>query len=98
MSQKGKGLIMNTPSVVPEMVGSSGRSQKHLPGAAWGLALLPLLALGLVLTYIVITGGGLSDLTGPPVEQVKVQRIILPQPGVIQVEVVNDGPQAVTIA
>ncbi|MCL5999438.1 MAG: metal transporter [Chloroflexi bacterium] len=54
--------------------------------------------LGLVLAYIVVTGGGLSDLAGPPVEQVKVQRITLPGPGVIQLEVVNDGPQAVTIA
>ena len=89
---------MNTPSVVPEIVGAGERSRKHWSGAVWGLALLPLLALGLVLTYIVITGGGLRDIAGPPVEQVAVQRIILPQPGVIQVEVVNDGPQAVTIA
>jgi zinc transporter ZupT len=69
-----------------------------MTSAAWGLALLPLLVLGLVLAYIVVTGGGLSDLAGPPIQQVKVQRITLPQPGVIQVEVINDGPQAVTIA
>ena len=53
--------------------------------------------LGLVLTYLVLTGGGLSELAGPPVEKVTIQRITLPEPGVIRVEVVNDGPQPVTI-
>jgi zinc transporter ZupT len=63
----------------------------------WILVLLPLLLLGAVLAYLVATGGGLADLAGPPVEQVTIQRITLPEPGVIRVEVVNDGPQAVTI-
>jgi zinc transporter, ZIP family len=89
---------MNTPSVIPETTGAAEPARKRHSGAVWGLALLPLLLLGLVLTYIVVTGGGLSDLSGPPVEQVKVQRISLPRAGLIQVEVVNDGPQAVTIA
>jgi enoyl-CoA hydratase/carnithine racemase len=39
----------------------------------------------------VVTGGGLTELAGPPIEQVKIERLTLPQPGVIQVEVVNDG-------
>jgi zinc transporter ZupT len=68
-----------------------------LSGAAWLLALVPLVLLGIVLTYLVLTGGGLTELAGPPVEQIAIQRITLPQPGVIQVEVVNDGPQEVTI-
>lgn len=67
-------------------------------GAFWLLALVPLLLLGIVLAYLVITGGGLADLAGPPVEQIAVERITLPQPGVIEMRVVNDGPQAVTIA
>lgn len=69
----------------------------RLTGYAWILVLLPLLLLGVVLTYLVVTGGGLTDLAGPPVEQVTIQRITLPAPGVIRVEVINDGPQAVTI-
>ncbi len=69
-----------------------------MTGAAWGLALIPLLLLGLVLSYIVVTGGGLQELAGPPVEQLKVQRITLPEPGMIVAEIVNDGPQDVTIA
>ena len=70
---------------------------KGISGAAWVLALVPLILLGLVLTYLVVTGGGLTELAGPPVEQVSIQRITLPEPGIIRVEVVNDGPQEVTI-
>ena len=51
-----------------------------------------------MLAYLVATGGGLADLAGPPVEQLAIERITLPAPGVIQVAVVNDGPQAVTVA
>jgi zinc transporter ZupT len=68
-----------------------------LSGVAWLLALVPLVLLGVVLTYLVVTGGGLTELAGPPVEQVAVERVILPEPGIIRVEVVNDGPQEVTI-
>lgn len=63
----------------------------------WGLAILPILLLGAVLAYLVATGGGLKALTGPPVEQVKIGRITLPERGVIRVQVVNDGPQTMTI-
>jgi zinc transporter, ZIP family len=66
-------------------------------GMGWILVLVPLLLLGVLLAYLVLTGGGLTDLAGPPVEQVTIQRITLPEPGVIQVEVINDGPQTVTI-
>ncbi|MCC6804798.1 MAG: metal transporter [Anaerolineae bacterium] len=69
----------------------------RLSGSAWLLALIPLILLGLVLTYLVVTGGGLTDLAGPPIEQVSIERITLPEAGVIQVSVINDGPQEVTI-
>jgi zinc transporter ZupT len=69
----------------------------RLSGAAWALALIPLILLGVVLAYLVATGGGLGELSGPPVEQITIERITLPEPGVIKVEVVNDGPQEVTI-
>jgi zinc transporter ZupT len=70
---------------------------RRLPGSAWLLALIPLLLLGLMLAYLVITGGGLQDLAGPPVEQVAIQQVTLPEPGVIRLVAVNDGPQPVTI-
>jgi zinc transporter ZupT len=83
---------MSTQTTTPE-ISKPGR----LSGAAWGLALIPLILLGIVLTYLVLTGGGLTELAGPPVEQVAIQRITLPEAGIIRVEIVNDGPQDVTI-
>jgi zinc transporter ZupT len=70
---------------------------RQLSAAGWALALIPLLLLGIVLAYLVATGGGLTELAGPPVEQITIQKIILPEGGIIQVEVINDGPQEVTI-
>lgn len=67
-------------------------------GLGWLLIFPPILLLGAMLAYLVTTGGGLADLAGPPVEQLAIERITLPAPGVIQVAVVNDGPQAVTVA
>lgn len=66
-------------------------------GLSWLLALVPLLLLGAVLAWIVLTGAGLRDLAGPPLEHLTVERITLPEAGLIRVEVVNDGAQAVTI-
>ncbi|MEZ4668490.1 MAG: metal transporter [Anaerolineae bacterium] len=83
---------MTAPSTISTSEKTSGFS-----GASWLLALIPLILLGVVLTYLVITGGGLTELAGPPLEQVSIQRITLPEPGIIQVEVVNGGPQEVTI-
>ncbi|MAS35111.1 MAG: metal transporter [Anaerolineaceae bacterium] len=80
---------MNVPATPTET--------SRLSGAAWILALVPLVLLGILLAYLVITGGGLTELAGPPVEQLTIQRITLPEPGMIRVEVVNDGPQPVTI-
>jgi zinc transporter, ZIP family len=71
--------------------------QNSLAGFGWLLALVPLVLLGILLAYIVLTGGGLKELSGPPLEQVTIQRVTLPEPGIIKVEVINDGPQTVTI-
>jgi ZIP family zinc transporter len=78
----------STPEAVP----------RPLSGAAWLLALVPLVLLGLVLAYIVNTGGGIAGLAGPPIEQINIQRITLPEPGMIRLEIINDSPQPVTIA
>ncbi|HEX2908345.1 MAG TPA: hypothetical protein VHO69_15845 [Phototrophicaceae bacterium] len=85
---------MTTQTTTPPAASPGTQVQS---GVTWVLALVPLILLGVVLTYLVVSGGGLTELAGPPVEQVMIQRITLPEPGVIQVEVVNDGPQAVTI-
>jgi zinc transporter ZupT len=62
------------------------------------LALAPLLALGAVLAYMVLTGAGLNELSGPPVEQLTVERVTLPEPGMIVVRIVNDGPQPLRLS
>jgi ZIP family zinc transporter len=72
-------------------------AENRYSGFAWVFALVPLILLGLVLTYLVISGGGLGELAGPPVEHLTVERVILPEAGVIQVEVVNDGPMEITV-
>ena len=64
----------------------------------WLLIALPLVLLGLILGYIVMTGSGMNELTGPPVEQLMIERITLPAPGEIRVTVVNDGPSPVSVA
>ncbi len=67
-------------------------------GLSWLLALVPLLLLGAVLAWIVVSGAGMRELAGPPIEHLSIGRITLPEAGVIRVEVVNDGPQPITIA
>lgn len=71
---------------------------RRISGVSWLFVLVPLLLLGAILALIVTTGAGLRDLAGPPVEKLTVQRVILPEPGMIRVEVINDGPQPITVA
>jgi zinc transporter, ZIP family len=65
---------------------------------SWGWALLPLALLG-ALSVAVARGGLLDFLRGgaPPVEALTFERVAL-RPGQLSVEVVNGGPDAVTIA
>src|SRR5215207_8737970 len=59
---------------------------------------VPLLLLAAVLALIVRTDAGLGDRTVPPIETLSVQRVILPAPGQIDLDVVNGGPDPITIA
>jgi zinc transporter ZupT len=85
---------------------ASGRTPTNQPspttgqpasGFVWLFGIVPLILLGGVLSYLVATGGGLTALSGPPVEQLTIQRVTLPAAGIIRVEVINDGPQPVTV-
>lgn len=67
--------------------------------ARWlALGLLPLLLLAAVLALIVATDAGLGERTAPPIEQLAIQRVTLPEPGRIVLQMVNDGPDPITIA
>ena len=70
---------------------SSAETTNKPSNLSWLLALVPLLLLGVVMAYLVVTGGGLSELSGPPVEQLKIERITLPEENVIKLEIINDG-------
>src|SRR5262249_46890554 len=59
---------------------------------------VPLLLLVGVLALIFATDAGLGDRAAPPIETLSVQRVRLPEPGRIEVSVVNDGPDPITIA
>jgi zinc transporter ZupT len=65
----------------------------------WLLGLGPLVLLGaLVAVFLRVGPVGVFQQAFPPVEQLTVERIRLPQPGLMEVRVVNGGPEAVTIA
>ena len=62
------------------------------------LAVVPAILLIGVLALIIRTDGGLADRTLPPIETLNVQRVTLPEPGLIEVELLNGGPDDVAIA
>ncbi len=65
---------------------------------AWALGLIPLALIGLAIgTFAVLGGPGLGDRTGPPVEEVSVERTVL-HPGTIELTLRNDGPDPVQVA
>lgn len=62
------------------------------------LALVPFLLLAGVVWFILATDAGLRERQAPPIETLNVPRVTLPEPGLIELRVVNDGPDPVTIA
>jgi zinc transporter ZupT len=64
----------------------------------WALGLLPLVLIAAAIGAFAVLGGpGLGDRTGPPVEDLAIERTVL-RPGEIELTVRNDGPDAVEIA
>jgi zinc transporter ZupT len=61
-------------------------------------AVIPLLLLGVLLAVIVLTGAGLGTRTAPPIEELTIDRITLPAPDQIVVQVTNGGADPVTVA
>lgn len=65
---------------------------------AWALGLIPLLLIvGAIGAFAALDGPGLAERTGPPAEELAVERTVL-EPGVIELTVRNDGPDAVRVA
>lgn len=64
----------------------------------WVLGLLPLLLIALALgLFAMLDAPGLGERRGPPAEELAVERTVL-KPGLIELTVRNDGPDAVRVA
>ena len=79
----------------------AGTRTESLPGArlpAWALGLIPLALIAVAIGSFALLGGpGLGERTGPPVEEVAVERTVL-RPGEIELTLRNDGPDPVEVA
>jgi zinc transporter ZupT len=65
---------------------------------AWALGLIPLALIAAAIGAFALLGGpGLGERTGPPVEEVAVERTVL-HPGEIELTLRNDGPDPVEVA
>jgi zinc transporter, ZIP family len=65
---------------------------------SWLLGLIPLLlVIAAIGAFAALDGPGLGERRGPPAEEIAVERTVL-KPGLIELTVRNDGPDAVTIA
>ena len=65
---------------------------------SWLLGLAPLALIAAAIAAFALLGGpGLGERTGPPVEELAIERTVL-RPGEIELTVRNDGPDAVEIA
>lgn len=68
------------------------------PAPAWALGLLPVALLGVAVALLALLGGpGLGERNGVPVEEIAIERTEL-RPGLIELTIRNDGPDAVEIA
>jgi zinc transporter ZupT len=79
---------------------AGGRAERgpvaRLP--AWALGAIPLALIGAAIGVFALLGGpGLGERTGPPIEEVSVERTVL-RPGEIELTLRNDGPDPVEVA
>ncbi|HEX5923377.1 MAG TPA: ZIP family metal transporter [Baekduia sp.] len=71
-----------------------------MPGgrSTWLLGLVPLALIAVALVaFVAFDGPGLGERRGPPAEELVVEKTVL-KPGIIELTVRNDGPDAVRIA
>lgn len=79
---------------------AGARAERNLGAGlpAWALGLIPLVLIVAAIGGFALLGGpGLGDRSGPPVEEVAVERTVL-RPGEIELTLRNDGPDPVEVA
>jgi zinc transporter ZupT len=76
---------------------TEGISRVQLP--QWLLALIPLLLLVAIIGGFLLLNP-LAFFTGrfPPLEELSIQKVTFPQPGLMRLEVINGGPEPVSVA
>jgi zinc transporter ZupT len=82
------------------MVSSTPPQERLAPGgrSTWLLGLVPLALIAVALiAFVAFDGPGLGERRGPPAEELVVEKTVL-KPGIIELTVRNDGPDAVKIA
>ncbi len=79
---------------------AGARAERGFGGGlpAWALGAIPLALIAVAIGAFALLGGpGLGERTGPPVEEVSVERTVL-HPGTIELTLRNDGPDPVEVA
>jgi zinc transporter ZupT len=79
---------------------AGARAERGLGGGlpAWALGLIPLALIAVAIGGFALLGGpGLGERSGPPVEELAVERTVL-RPGEIELTLRNDGPDPVEVA
>jgi zinc transporter, ZIP family len=78
---------------------AAARADRGLAGLpAWTLGFVPLALIAAAVAAFALLGGpGLGERTGPPVEELTVERTVL-RPGTIELTLRNDGPDPVRVA
>ncbi|HYG95575.1 MAG TPA: ZIP family metal transporter [Solirubrobacterales bacterium] len=79
---------------------AGARAERNLGAGLppWALGLIPLALIAVAIAAFALLGGpGLGERTGPPVEEVSVERTVL-RPGEIELTLRNDGPDPVEVA
>jgi zinc transporter ZupT len=100
-SSLAEGPALSTAKGLPT---EAERATRARPIRSWSLgrvaaAALPLVLLLAVVAIFLSTGAGIQVPAGlPPIEQIDVQQIVLPEPERIVLSIVNSGPDPVTIA
>ena len=82
--------------ITPALAEPRGPSLLSLRSLALGL--FPLVLLAGVLVLLFQTNAGLGDRDVPPIETLSIGIVQLPDPGLIELSIVNDGPDQITIA
>jgi zinc transporter, ZIP family len=94
---------MPDDSAQPDVAVAASPSTGAVVSLGWtpkwiALGILPLLLLAAIVVTIIATNGGIGDRNAPPIEDLSIQRISLPEAGMIDVDVINQGPDDITIA